>query len=92
MNGDAAAPRDRLAVTTGCAVELAEIRVGAEHYASVRLEARGAPELLLPALRHAAGLLFAVAPPPGTGFSFSLDNSQTYAEWLHRRPCKAAPA
>ena len=91
-SGDAAAPRDRLAVTTGCAVELAEIRIGAEDYASVGLEARGAPELLLPALEHAAGLLFAVAPPPGTGFSFSLEDSQSYAEWLHRRPCQAAPA
>lgn len=90
-SGDAAASRDRLVVTTGCAVELAEIRIGAEHYASVGLEARGAPELLLPALEHAAVLLFAVAPPPGTGFSFSLDDSQSYAEWLHRRPCQAAP-
>ena len=84
-SGDATAPRDRLAATTGCAVELTEIRIGAEHYASVGLEARGAPELMLPALKHAAGLLFAVTPPPGTGFSFSLDDSQTYAEWLHRR-------
>jgi hypothetical protein len=46
--------------------------------------------LLLPALEHAAVLLFAVAPPPGTGFSFSLDDSQSYAEWLHRRPCQTA--
>ena len=69
----------------------AEIRIGAEHYASVGLEARGAPELLLPALEHAAVLLFAVAPPPGTGLSFSLDDSQSYAEWLRRRPSQAAP-
>ena len=45
-SGDAAELRDRLAIMTGCAVELAEIRIGAEHYASIGLEARGAPELL----------------------------------------------
>lgn len=59
--------------------------------ASVGLESHGAAELLLPALEHAAGLLFAVAPPPGAGFRFSLDNSQSHAEWLHRRPCQVAP-
>lgn len=83
-SGEAAAPRDHLAFTAGCAVELTEIRVGAECFASVGLEARGAPELLRPALEHAAGLVFAEAPPPGAGFSFSLDNSQSYVEWLHR--------
>ena len=83
-SGEAAASRDHLALTTGCAVELTEICVGAERCVSVGLEARGAPELLRPALEHAAGLLFAVAPPPGAGISFSLDNSQSYVEWLHR--------
>lgn len=83
-SSNAAAPRDHLALTTGCAVELVEIRVGAKRFVSVGLEARGAPESLRPALDHAVGLLFAEAPPPGAGFSFSLDNSQSYAEWLHR--------
>jgi aquaporin Z len=91
-SGEAAAPGDHLALTTGCAVELTEIRVGAECYVSVGLEARGAAELLRPALEHAVALLLAAVPPPGTAFSFSLDNSQSYAEWLYRQRPRQATA
>ena len=72
------------AVETGCTVELAEINIGTAQYVSIGLEARGAAGLLRAALEHAAGLVFAVPPPPGSGFSFSLENSQSYAEWLAR--------
>jgi hypothetical protein len=84
-SGDPTAPGGRQAVKTGCAVELTKISLGTAHYASVGFEARGAPELLRPALDHAAGLVFALAPPPEPGFSFRLDNSQSYARWLHQR-------
>ena len=81
---DAEKPGVHEAVETGCTVELAEIDIGTAQYVSVGLEARGAAGLLRAALEHAAGLVFAVAPPPGSGFSFSLENSQSYAEWLAR--------
>ena len=81
---DAEKPGDDEAAETGCAVELAEIAIGTAQYVSVGLEARGAAGLLRAALEHAAGLVFAVAPPPGSGFSFSLENSQSYAQWLAR--------
>ena len=81
---DAEKPGDEEAAETGCAVELAEIAIGTAQYVSVGLEAHGAAGRLRAALEHAAGLIFAVAPPPGSGFSFSLENSQSYAQWLAR--------
>jgi hypothetical protein len=69
---------------TGCAVELTEISLGAAQHMSVGFEARGAAELLCPALDHAADLVFAEAPPPESGFSFRLDNSHSYIRWLHQ--------
>lgn len=83
-SGDLTEPGDLRAVQTGCAAELTEIRLGAAHYVSVGFEARGDSELLRPALDHAAGLVFAVAPSPESGFSFGLDNTQSYSQWLHR--------
>jgi hypothetical protein len=83
----------RQAVQTGCAVELTEISLSGAHYVSVGFEARGAPELLRPALEHAADLVFAVPPPAGSGFSFSLDNCQPYVQWLdQQRPHQAVSA
>jgi len=81
---DAEKPGDDEAAETGCAVELVEIAMGTGQYVSVGLEARGAAGLLRAALEHAVGLVFAVAPPPGSGFSFSLENSQSYIQWLAR--------
>ena len=81
---DAEKPGDDEAAETGCAVELTEIDIGTKRYVSVGLEARGAAGLLHAALEHAAGLVFAVALPPGSGLSFSLENSQSYAQWLAR--------
>lgn len=70
---------------TGCAVEIADISLGGAQYASVCFEARGAPELLRPALERAAGRVFAVALPAGSGFSFSLDNCQSYIQWMNQQ-------
>jgi len=83
-SGDAVEPGDYQATETGCAVELAEIGIGTARYVSVGFEARGASGLLRASLEHAAGLVFAVPLPPGSEFSFSLENSQSYAEWLAR--------
>jgi hypothetical protein len=83
-SGDSAEPGDHQAAQTGSAVELTEISLGAARYMSVAFEARGVHELLRPALEHAVGLVFAVAPPPESGFRFGLDNSQSYPQWLHR--------
>jgi aquaporin Z len=90
-SGDGAAPSDRQAAETGCAVELTEIGVGAERYVSVGFEAQGTPELLRAALEHAAALVFAVAPPLGPGLSFSLDDSQSYAQWLQQQRSRQLP-
>jgi len=49
---------------------------------TVGLEATGSAELLLDAVQHAVGLLFASPLPPEAGFS--LDNSWSYAQWLYR--------
>ncbi len=84
VSGDSAEPGGRQAVQTGCAVELTAIGLGAAPYTSVGFEARGAPELLRPALEHAIGPVFAVAPPPESGFIFSLGNSRSYIQWLHQ--------
>ena len=81
-SGDAGQPADRQAAETGCAAELTEIGIGTAQYVSVGFEACGAPGLLRAALEHAAELVFAVAPPPDSGFTFGLENSQSYAEWL----------
>jgi len=50
----------------------------------VGLEATGSAELLLDAVQHGVGLLFASPLPPEAGFS--LDNSWSYARWLYREP------
>ena len=83
-SGDSAAPGGRQAVQTGCAVELTAISLGAAPYTSVGFEAFGAPELLRPALEHAIGPVFAVPPPPESGFIFSPGNSRSYTQWLHQ--------
>jgi len=92
-SGDAEKPGDGEAAETGCAVELVEIATGTGQYVSVGLEARGAAGLLSAALEHAAGLVFAVAPPPGSGLSFRQENSQSYAQWLAgiSEPASSAP-
>jgi hypothetical protein len=82
--GDSAEPGDHEAVQTGSAAELTEISLGAGRYMSVGFEARGVPELRRPALEHAVGLVFAVAPPPESGFSFGLDDSKSYHQWLYQ--------
>jgi hypothetical protein len=46
--------------------------------------ARSEPGLLRPALEHAIGPIFAVGPPPGSGFIFSPGNSQSYGQWLYQ--------
>jgi hypothetical protein len=83
-SGDSAKPGDHQAARTGCAAELTEISLGTAHYMSVGFEARGVHELMRPALERAAGLVFAVAPPPHSGFNFGLGNSQSYPQWLHQ--------
>jgi hypothetical protein len=83
-SGDSAQPGGRQAARTGCGVELTEISLGAAYYTSVGFEARGAPGLLRPALEHAIGPIFAVGPPPGSGFIFSPGNSRSYGQWLYQ--------
>jgi hypothetical protein len=56
----------------------------AVEWVSLGLEAQGVTGVLRDALEHAAGFVFAVAPPPEAGFS--LDNSLSYAQWIRRLP------
>ncbi len=55
---------------------------------TVGLEATGSAELLLDAVQHAVGLLFASPLPSEAGFR--LDNSQSHAQWLYREPASDA--
>lgn len=67
---------------TGCRAELTEADADGRLMWTVGLEATGSAELLLDAVQHAVGLLFASPLPPEAGFS--LDNSWSYAQWLYR--------
>ena len=69
---------------TGCMAELTDADAGGRLMWTVGLEATGSAELLLDAVQHAVGLLFASPLPPEAGFS--LDNSWSYAQWLYREP------
>jgi len=69
---------------TGCMAELTDADAGGRLMWTVGLEATGSAELLLDAVQHAVGLLFASPLPPEAGFS--LDNSWSYARWLYREP------
>ena len=69
---------------TGCMAELTEADADGRLMWTVGLEATGSAELLLDAVQHAVGLLFASPPPPEAGFS--LGNSCSYAQWLYREP------
>jgi hypothetical protein len=70
--------------TAGCLVELTQAWVRAGSWWSLGFEATGSAGLLRAALQHAVDLMFAQALPPGT--ELSLDNSQSYAQWLSRQP------
>ena len=72
------------AAVAGCIAELTEVRARGERWWSVGFEATGPVRLLRGAVEHAASLVFAQPLPPGV--QFSLDNSQSYAQWLGQRP------
>ena len=67
----------------GCMAELTEVTAGGTRCWTVGLEATGRAGLLLDAVQHAAGLLFARPLPDGV--RFSLSNSRSYAQWLDQR-------
>jgi hypothetical protein len=67
-----------------CAVELTAIRVGGEAWWSLGFEATGPDDLLRNVLEATAGLVFAQPLPPGE--ELGMDDSMSYAEWLHRWP------
>jgi hypothetical protein len=67
-----------------CAVELTEVRTGGEAWWSLGFEATGPDDLLRSVLEATAGLVFAQALPVGA--DLGMDDSKSYAEWLHRRP------
>jgi hypothetical protein len=68
----------------GCAVELTEVVVAGETWWSLGFEATGPAEEFHSELEAAAALVFAQAPPDGTGFG--LNDSRSFAEWLRSRP------
>jgi len=68
----------------GCMAELTEADAGGTRCWTVGLEASGPAGLLLKAVQHAAGLLFAQPLPDGA--RFSLSNSRSYAQWLYQQP------
>ncbi len=68
----------------GCMVELTEVWVRGKAWWTVGFEATGPVRLLRGAVEHAAGLVFAQAPP--SGVQFRLGNSHSYTHWLGQRP------
>jgi hypothetical protein len=73
-----------LAGEPACAVELTEVRTGGEAWWSLGFEATCPDDLLRSVLEATAGLVFAQALPVGA--DLGMDDSKSYAEWLHRRP------
>lgn len=80
--GQDPAPAPRPSALPGCTAELTEADAFGDAWWSVGLEATGPAGLLHGALQHAADLVFARPLPAGTGFS--LENSQSYAQWLRQ--------
>jgi hypothetical protein len=77
-------PAPQEAARPGCAVELTEFRVRSDPWWTVGFEATGPVDLRPDALRHTADRVF--AQPLPAGVELSLDNSQSYTQWLHERP------
>ena len=67
-----------------CAVELTEVRTGGETWWSLGFEATGPADSLRSTLQSTAALIFTQAPPGD--WELDLSHSQSYAEWLARRP------
>jgi hypothetical protein len=67
-----------------CAVELTEVRSGGETWWSLGFEATGPGDLLRSTLQSTATLIFTQAPPGD--WELDMSHSQSYAEWLSRRP------
>ena len=72
------------ATESGCAVDLTEVRSGGETWWSMGFEATGPGCSLGSTLQGAAALMFAEAPPRDVELDMS--HSQSYIEWLSRRP------
>ena len=66
-----------------CAVELTEVRTGAQDWWTLGFEAVGPADLLRSELQATAVLVFAQALPGGV--EPGLDESRSYAEWLYGR-------
>jgi hypothetical protein len=69
---------------SACAVELTEVRSGGETWWSLGFEATGPADLLRSTLQSTAALTFTQAPPGD--WELDMGHSQSYAEWLSRRP------
>ena len=76
-------PAPQEAGRPGCAVELTEFHVRSETWWTLGFEATGPAGLRPDALRQAASLVF--AQPLPAGVELGLDNSWSYAQWLHDR-------
>ena len=68
----------------GCAVELTEVRLHGERWWTLGFEATGPANALRRELDAAAALMFAQALPGD--MELGTDDSQSYAQWLRRRP------
>ena len=78
------APGLGLGQEPGCAVELTEVHVRGEPWWTLGFEATGPTAALRGELEASAALLFAQALPGE--MELALDDCQSYAQWLHRRP------
>ena len=67
-----------------CGVELTEVRSGGDTWWSLGFEATGPADSLRSTLQSTAALIFTQAPPGN--WELDLSHSQSYAEWLARRP------
>jgi hypothetical protein len=72
------------ATESACAVDLTEIRTAGETWWSLGFEATGPGCSLGSTLQGAAALMFAETPPGDVDLDMS--HSQSYIEWLSRRP------
>jgi hypothetical protein len=77
------------AAGTGCSAELTEAAATGRRWWTVGLEATGSAGLLLDAVQHAVSRLFESPLPAGT--ELGLDNSLSYAQWLHRQAAPEPP-
>jgi hypothetical protein len=83
-NGPAVARFPGLDEKPGCAVELAEFHALGGDWWTMGFEATGPADVLRGQLEAAAALVFGPALPDGV--ELGVDDSMSYAQWLHSQP------